>query len=224
MQLTCDRCEQAFEVPNGQPGQKVACPSCGDINVIPGPVAVGTPVGATAPAPTTAAPRTDRAAESGYPPANGPEVDVMVVRPAMLGAHPIRFLLLTLALLGGIAGAIYWLVYLNPRHLPLGGTSAAIAIVALKVFIIWKVHTLSEGLRITTKRVIETKGLLSKATSEVRHADIKNVQVEQTFLDRVWNVGTLKLSSSGENEDPIEMRDMPNPAKVRDVIDLYRPL
>jgi membrane protein YdbS with pleckstrin-like domain len=221
----CDRCDEPFDVDNGQPGQKVACPACGDINVIPGAVVVGTPVGA---APTTASatngPGPDRAAAAGHPPAHGPEAEVLNVHPAMLRAHPFRFLILFILLIGGLGGGIYFGMVQSPNNPPVAIGAAVVGVLALLGLIIWKVHTLGEGIRITTKRVIETKGLLSKATSEVRHVDIKNIQVEQTFLDRVWNVGTLKLSSSGENEDPIEMADMPSPAAVRDVIDLYRPL
>jgi hypothetical protein len=222
VQITCDRCDKPFEVENGQPGQKVACPGCGDINVIPGAVVVGTPVGAAAGSPTAASP--DRAAAAGYPPANAPEAEVLNVHPAMLRAHPFRFLVLLLLLLGGVGGGIYFGMVLNPTNPAVAIGAGAVGVLALLGLIVWKVHTLGEGIRVTTKRVIETKGLLSKATSEVRHVDIKNIQVEQSFLDRVWNVGTLKLSSSGENEDPIEMADMPDPAKVREVIDLYRPL
>jgi len=227
VQITCDRCDKPFEVDNGQPGQKVACPACGDINVIPGAVVVGTPVGApptTAPASNGTGSGPDRAAAAGHPPAHGPETEVLNVHPAMLRAHPFRFLILILAVLAGFAGAIYFLNVQNPANPAMGVISVVVGVIAILGMGVWKVHTLGEGIRITTKRVIETKGLLSKATSEVRHVDIKNIQVEQSFLDRVWNVGTLKLSSSGENEDPIEMADMPNPAAVRDVIDLYRPL
>jgi uncharacterized membrane protein YdbT with pleckstrin-like domain len=114
--------------------------------------------------------------------------------------------------------------YMNPPNQPVAIGCAAVAVLALIWMVAWKIHNLGEGLKITTKRTIETKGLLSKATSEVLHADIRNIQVKQSFLDRVWNVGTLGLSSSAEHEDEIEMRNVPNPMKVRGVIDLYRPM
>jgi uncharacterized membrane protein YdbT with pleckstrin-like domain len=146
----------------------------------------------------------------------------MSVRPAMFGAHPIRFLFLLLVILGGIAGAIFFMTAMPNPPVAIGcGVAAVITIIG---FIAWKIASLSQGLKITTKRTIETKGLLSKATSEVLHADIKNIQVRQSFMDRILNVGNLALSSAAENEDEITMTDCPNPGKVRDVIDLYRPL
>ncbi len=222
MQITCDRCDQPFEVDNPQPGQKVACPQCGDISVIPGAIAVGRAVGST---PSPAAPSApDRAAAAGYPPAHGPEAEVLLVRPAMLRAHPFRFLILALVLLGGLGAGIFFMFFMTPINTPVAIGGFALAAVALVLLGVWKVHTLSEGLRITTKRTVETKGLLSKSTSEILHADIRNIQVEQTFLDRVWNVGFLSLASSAESQDVVEMRDVPNPAKVRSIIDLYRPM
>jgi hypothetical protein len=212
MQITCDRCNQPFEVDNAQPGQKVACPACGDVAVIPGAVVTGRPV----------AP--DRAAAAGYPPANGPEVDVLMVRPAMLRAHPFRFIILFIVGVGGMmAGVHLWLIS-NPPKTPVAIGCFALGAVALGMLGVWKVHTLSEGLRITTKRTVEIKGLLSKATSEVLHADIRNIQVEQTFFERVCNVGFLSLSSSAENQDVVEMSDVPDPGKVKSIIDLYRPM
>jgi hypothetical protein len=142
----------------------------------------------------------------------------------MLRAHPFRFLLLFLLVAGGVGGAVYFGVVMTTPNPAVAIGAAAVAGLALLGLVVWKVHTLGEGIRVTTKRVVETKGLLSKATSEVRHVDIKNIQVEQTFLERVWSVGTVKLSSAAEHEDPIEMRDVPGPGRVRDVIDLYRPL
>ena len=47
---------------------------------------------------------------------------------------------------------------------------------------------------------------------------------KQSFLDRVWNVGQIALSSSAEHEEEILIKDIPNPEKVRQIIDLYRQL
>src|SRR4051812_10900244 len=77
--ITCDRCEKPIEVPNPLMGQRVTCPSCGDVNIIR--------TLSNSPAPSS-----DRAAAAGYPPALGPEQDVMIVRPAIFRAKPLRFL------------------------------------------------------------------------------------------------------------------------------------
>jgi hypothetical protein len=206
--ITCDRCEKPIEVPNPAIGQKVTCPACGDVNIVR--TLNNAPAGVAL---------TDRAAAAGYPPAFGPEADVLVVHPAMFRAKPLRFLFLTAVLLGGLVGG-FMLGIVTPIAI---GCFVAAAL-ALLWLMVWKVHTLSDSLKITTKRTIDQHGLLSKNTSDVLHVDIKNIQINQSFMDRIWNVGQIALSSSAEHEEEIVIRDVPNPEKIRQVIDLYRQL
>jgi uncharacterized membrane protein YdbT with pleckstrin-like domain len=105
-----------------------------------------------------------------------------------------------------------------------GYTCFGVAAVCVLVLMVWKLITLDCGLKVTTKRSVERRGLFSRATSEVLHADIRNVQIEQSFWQRVWNVGTLSISCAAEHEDEIRMTDVPRPEEVRRIIDLYRPL
>lgn len=208
--ITCDRCEKPIEVPNPVMGQKVTCPNCGDVNIIRSLT-------------SSPAPSTDRAAAAGYPPALGPEQDVMIVRPAMFRARPLRFLGLAAVVLAGAAGSIYFITGQTP-HSAAAIACLALAAIALLWLIFWKIHTLGEGLKITTKRTIDRHGLFSKETSDVLHVDIKNIQIRQSFIDRLWGVGSIALSSSAEHEDEIEINNVPHPEKVREIIDLYRQL
>lgn len=218
IRLRCDNCERLIEVDDSYAGQKIKCPACGDVNVVPE---------ATAPAPRAAVVRPaapDRAAAAGYPPADGPEQVVMRVRRAMFRARPFTFLLLVLVLLAGLGAAVYFGVIANPASPGLAATGAIIGFVALVVLAGWKVATLGEALEITNKRTIERNGILSKITSEVRHNDIRNIQVTQSFRDRIFRVGQLGISSSGQDQIEIVVKDIPNPDRIRQIIDLYRSL
>lgn len=244
----CDQCEKPLEVDDDLAGRKVQCPFCRDVNIVPGgqppPKTATAPTSTTspstsspppnritsstppilisAPTPTSRPPsQPDRAAAAGYPPALGPEADVLSIRPAMARARPITFTTLWLIILGGIGGGIW---FLAQRQAAWAGFAFAASGISVLILLVWKLMTLDAGLKITTKRTVERRGLLSRATSEVLHADIRNVQVEQTFWQRVWNVGTLSISCAAENEDEIRMTDVPKPDTVRRVIDLYRPL
>jgi hypothetical protein len=141
----------------------------------------------------------------------------------MFRARPFRFLLLSLAALGGAVGAVYFSTGAKASS-PLAVTCLAIALLALLWLAAWKVRTLGEGLKITTKRTIDQHGLFSRDTSDVLHVDIKNIQIKQSFVDRLWNVGQIALSSSAEHEEEILIRNVPDPDKVRQIIDLYRQL
>ena len=89
---------------------------------------------------------------------------------------------------------------------------------------VWKFLTFGETLEITNKRSILHVGILRKNTTEVLHDNIRNVQVDQSFWNRVWKVGTMGISSSAQAGVEIEAKHIPKPHHVRKVIDLYRPI
>lgn len=208
IEIRCDNCEGTIRVENPIVGQKVKCPSCGDINILRAAQSIG-----------AAAPQKDRAAEAGYPPAFGPEADVLRLRPAMIRARPGKFFgLVSLALAALIGGGLLGFIT------PLAIGCLVVAGLALALLLLWRLQTMGDGLRVTTKRTIDRRGIFSRHTSEVLHADIRNIQISQTFWQRLWGVGTIAISCSAEHEDEVEMSDVPNPEKVRNVIDLYRPV
>jgi hypothetical protein len=213
IQKTCDNCERTIEVEDNLAGQKVACGACGDINTMSEAGAV--PSGSSA----------DRASALGLPPDSGPEQPALKVRPAMLRARPFLFLAQVLVMIAGIAGVIWGtLGEQSGLHTAAQIGGGVFAVAALGFLAVWKVKTLSAALEITNKRSVLRRGLLSRATSEVVHDNIRNVQVTQTFWQRLWKVGSLGLSSSGQDGIEIEIGDIPNPDRVREVIDAYRPL
>lgn len=212
IRLTCDNCEKHLEVGDELAGQKVKCPACGDVNVVPGSAAV--PVAAAPSAP-------DRAAAAGYPSADAPETIVLRVRRAMFRAKPLTFTVLLLGLVGGAAAAVFFLMA-TPISLPFAVVCGAVAVVCLIALGIWRITTIGEAMQISNKRTIERTGIFAKSTSEVMHRDIRNIQIHQSFRDRIFGVGRIVISSSAEEDSEIVANDIPSPGKVRDVIDLYR--
>jgi len=216
---TCDNCDKPIEVADDKAGQKVACPKCGDINRIPGSEAPASD--RSSPPPKPPKPK-DRAELAGYPPDSGPEQRVLTVHPAMFRAHPFSFLGLIVAVLAGATGAIYF--GLIEVHKFGWIASLVVLLAALLVFGVWKLKTISVRLLITNKRTVIRRGLISRNTSEVLHDNIRNVQIDQSAWDRICGVGVIGLSSAGQDGLEIEVKDMPKPLKVREIIDLYRPL
>ncbi len=215
IEIRCDKCDRIFEAPDDSQGRKVECPRCGDVNI----------VDITQARPHAAADADDRASVAGYPPSLGPEQDVLVIRQAMFRARPLTFLALLVVVLGGGVGAL-----MLSSQTGSGGSAAlavaslVAAMAALVTLLIWKVLTLDSRLRITTKRTIESVGLFSKSTSEILHKHIRNFTVTQSFWQRLWNVGTVGISSAAEDQTEIVMKDVPRPKDIHKVIDLYRPL
>lgn len=213
---SCDRCERTIEFPDEQAGAKVECPYCGDMNTMP--ALAGTHV------PGRPGSRSDRAVAAGYPPDSGAEQRVAMVRPAWVRSRPFRAIGALLMAAGGVVLGLIHLV--SPAAVPMW--AAIIAVLAALGFggmvLWWWVESLSAALEVTNKRTVARRGILSRSTSEVLHDNIRNVQIEQTFWQRVWGVGSIGISSSGQDGIEIQMDRIPGPQRLQQVIDLYRPL
>lgn len=217
--IQCDNCDKLLEIEDTLAGTKYPCPVCGDINRVPSDSkSASESARDTAPK----AEQIDKPAAAGYPSDNGPEVRVMKVRRCWARSRVIRFVLALLVGLVGIVGLI-WVpvtdqaVWYYALFLPM--TLAALSLIAW-----WWISRYMASLEITTKRTIMHHGLLSRSTSEVVHDNIRNVTVDQSFLQRVYKVGRLGIASSGQDGIEIQINHLPNPDKLREIIDLYRPL
>jgi len=212
--FTCDKCERPLKVGEQWAGQKYECEHCGDVNRVPNPHRAE---------PGEDAERGDHPEAAGLPPDSGEERRVVFVRPVMMRARPILFLGLSVALLGGLAGVV-WFGLAGKSPAWVLWPSALVAIVAIVGFVWWKLQTLSRGLDVTNKRATVIYGLFSKSTSEVLHDNIRNIQIYQSFWQRIWRVGAIGISSAGQDGVEVYIRDIPDPHDLRKTIDLYRPL
>jgi hypothetical protein len=75
---------------------------------------------------------------------------------------------------------------------------------------------------VTTDRTTLRTGILSRQTNEVRHADLRNVQVRQSAMQRLVNVGTLELSSAGQSNVEISVAGIPDPQGIAELIRQHR--
>lgn len=129
------------------------------------------------------------------------------------------FALITLGIIGGGVGGIITLFFAPPMAL----IGAGVFVASLIALGIWKLLALHDRLIITTRRIVDREGLFSKRTSEIMYKDIRNVVVNQSFIDRMLNVGTIAISTSAsENGVEIYMEHLAKPHEIKKVIDLYR--
>lgn len=166
---------------------------------------------------------TDRAVKAGYPPDFGPEERVMFVRAAFFRAKLASSIgLVSAPIVLGLVG--YWLGGASGARVGLWtfGVTALVCWVWLVGWWFWA--TRSRAMEITNKRTVEMRGLFSRTRDEVLHDHIRNVTVHQSLYDRVVRIGRVGIASSGQDRTEIEMDDLPSPRKIREVIDLYRPL
>jgi len=95
--------------------------------------------------------------------------------------------------------------------------------IGLVVLLVWWLRCLATTLVITDRRVTLRKGLLSKSTNDVLIADIRNVQVSQSFLQRIFGVGAVAVSTSGQGDMEIEVHGMPAPDRIKAILNDRRP-
>jgi uncharacterized membrane protein YdbT with pleckstrin-like domain len=164
----------------------------------------------------------DRPSQEGLPPDHGPEVEVIRVRPSLWRAHPIGSVFLVILPVLILVGAIVLAAPTAMTSLIIGGVSAVIFWFLL--FAWWMRFTVARSLWISNKRTIERRGLLSRSINEVMHDHVLNIQVKQTFLQRVFGIGSVGISSAGQEGIEIFMKDLPRPDDIKRTIDLYRPL
>jgi len=217
IEFPCDRCEKTLDAPNDKAGTKIECPHCSDINVVPEEK--------TAPAEADA-----RLLAMGLPPDSGVEQRVLVVRPSIWRGSPFRSFALLLLPIGGPI-ALYLLLGQLGEGVQSGRGKAtwwAFLIVAALSWgwlgIWWVITALGRSIEITNKRTMERRGIVRRATSEVLHDHVRNIQINQSVMNRIMNVGRIGISSSGQDGIEIEMRDLPKPDRLKEVIDAYRPM
>lgn len=82
------------------------------------------------------------------------------------------------------------------------------------LWIYWYIQSRCSTLTITTHKTVLRKGIFSKSTTEVRHKDIRNISISQTFFNRIFNVGTIGISSAGQSGVEIEIAGIVMPEKL----------
>jgi uncharacterized membrane protein YdbT with pleckstrin-like domain len=94
--------------------------------------------------------------------------------------------------------------------------------VGLVILFFWWFQSIGITFTITQSKVIKRTGVFSKHTSEMYISDVRNVRVQQSFLDRIFFVGTVSVASSGTDQVELEIRGLPSPHKIKAMIDGQR--
>ncbi len=203
----CPHCHQAVQVDDDVLGQDMDCPLCDEPFLVELPVAH--PID---PSRLTAdAPEIHHA---------GREEDIIkTAHPAMFRKHPFRFIGEFAMVIGGvvlIGMALGDIVYINDMaQMIVGGLLAGIgALMLLK----WWLTVIFTELSITNKRTILRRGIVSRFTTEVQHDDIRNIQVDQSIFERLFGVGDIAISSSGQDDLEVDVDGIPQPDKVAALI------
>ena len=211
----CPHCGTTVEITADRAGETAVCtnPQCGR------PFRVEVPAGRFLGPRKAEEPSGGRSAGDqhggSFPGIGRDEQTLRTVHPAMFRRHPFRFLFYVLLLLGGTIGGI---AFASMNQFPLALVCAAVGLTGLVLFGLWWVQVMNITLTLTSRRSILRRGIISKDTSEVRHDDVRNLQVNQSFLERLLGVGDVAISSAGQDDLEIEVEGVPRPEQILELV------
>lgn len=131
-------------------------------------------------------------------------------RPVMFGDNPIQFVFLWMLVPFGFGLTLFipnglWFLGLIP---------SAIGLLALGA---WYLGTLTNNLLVTERHIRHRKGLLSKNVKEVAVHKVRSVEVDQSFIQRMTNVGTVRIYTAGDIPE-IVLGGLPSPQLIREAV------
>ena len=155
--------------------------------------------------------------DSDLEPVDGEKI-LYEAHPSMFRNHPVYFMLTCLLCVSGLVLPFLFSVSWAWRFIEI----LVPLLIGLGVFFVWWLKIKGTTLTVTSQRTSCRRGILSKAISEVWHRDIRNVQLNQSLLQRILGVGTIGISSAGQNEVEINVSGIPDPEQVKRLIDENR--
>ncbi|QIG38328.1 PH domain-containing protein [Microbacterium sp. 4R-513] len=150
---------------------------------------------------------TQPATFGGRPPTPAPGVPTPELRVARFRSHARRLVwsALVVVVVAGVAGFFYGNLPEPFRNwMLLTAAAVAILLLGLLPFLAWWSHTWT----ITTRRVIERRGIVVPRRRELTHVRGYSIQVKRGPLQRMWGAGTLVLSNGVE--EPMRLTNIPS--------------
>lgn len=206
----CPHCHKTIRVDQHLFGEMVDCPKCKvPFEVVP-PKAFPTRVVDSNPESTVQ-----------HAQLSDEEATELIIHPVVFRRHIVGTLFALLLLTAGIAGG--WLALTGRELFGFGGLligiPAAICLLISCYFLAkWFIMSRMQSLTLTSERLIYRHGIIQRDTSEMRHDDVRNLKVEQNFLERLLNFGDVAISSAGQDDMEIVIHDIPNPQSIAEFV------
>ena len=143
------------------------------------------------------------------------EEELLVLHPAVFRRRIFQSLGASALIVGGL-GAAVWGATITNGWIGFGGLLAAV--VGGLDLGYWWFRSLFVTLIVTNRRTILRKGLISKSTSEVEHDDVRNMQIDQNFVQRMLGIGDIAISSAGQNTLEISVRGIHDPEGIAAIV------
>lgn len=158
------------------------------------------------------------------------ERTLLKVHPVVFRARPIATLVFMIVGLAAIGVMVMSLAGMSLAGYSLGETTAigpaslltwscVTTLLVLGCIIgYWMLLSRFTTLTVTDDRTIYQEGIISRQTSEVQHDDVRNIQLDQSFMQRLLKVGGVGISSSGQDDLEVVAKRLHHPEQIIDCI------
>lgn len=90
-------------------------------------------------------------------------------------------------------------------------------VVGIVWLIIWWIKTRCTLVTVGDERILLSRGVFAKERLEIELSSIRTVEIDQTFVDRIFNCGILKIYTAGDRPE-LEQKGMPDPERLRSAL------
>jgi len=105
----------------------------------------------------------------------------------------------------------------NPFYFILCVLLIAVFGLGIILLLYWYIKTKATSLTVTEHELIYEQGILSKERLSVSIRHVRSVQVNQSFLNRIFGVGEVIIATAGD-EPEFSVGELPDPHEVREAI------
>ncbi len=210
IKIECPHCQKVIEGDESLYGQTLKCPQCqGELVVPQRPAGPGPKLARLVSGPEPAA------APPGPAEPVDEEKEIFRIVPTIL-AHCGALVLGTGLILLGIVMAILVPVMSWPATIAF---LAAIPVIAglLCLLRVW-LKLKSFEYRLTTQRLLVSRGLIGREVDELELYRVKDVTVDQDFLGRVLNYGTIVVVAADSSTPQVELTGVAQPVQVKETL------
>ena len=126
---------------------------------------------------------------------------------ATLGFYVLGFVLAAVA--GVVAGVA-------------GGTTLGVIVVVVALVVVLRVglvRRLGTHYLVTTERLRIRRGILSRRVQQTQLARVQNVNTDQSFFERVLQIGTVDFDTAGTEDSDFTFRGIADPEQVVSAVD-----
>jgi len=158
------------------------------------------------------------------------ELTLAKVHPVVFRARPIATMILGLVFLIAVAAMVMSVAgmaiagYSLDETVTLGPASLLTWVCGFTLLGIagivgyWMLLSRFTTLTVTDNRTMYQEGIISRERSEVQHDDVRNIQLDQSFVQRLLKIGSVAISSSGQDDMEVVARRLPNPERIIQLI------